>query len=141
MGKFDIVIETYKKKKVSDDNIDYAISSIKNGTKREFMLESLTADYRGMTHTEANSMLDDLYTAYGGEFKKESRSGYLVGALALVIGLFGVVLRTRNRSWEEIAKDPWNTIIGIGITVLIAGYFFFKAFRGSFRAKDSLLNS
>jgi hypothetical protein len=86
MGKFDAVIEKYSTNKVTTDNIDFAISSIKDGTRREHILENLTADYRGMAHDEANAMLEDLFATNGGEFKIENRNGYLFGIVLLFIG-------------------------------------------------------
>ena len=53
MSKFDEVRQRFIGRGVSSENIDYAIDSVKNGTKREYILENLTADYRGMTLDEA----------------------------------------------------------------------------------------
>jgi hypothetical protein len=139
MGKFDAVIETYRMKGVRDDNIEYIITSIKSGTKREFILESLTADYRGMKHADANEMLDAFYEAYGGEFKQESKSGYLVGFFILTVGLLRVFFRVAGRTMDEIIRDPWDILVVIGIVVLAATYFFVKAYRGNFREKDSFI--
>jgi hypothetical protein len=87
MGKFDPIIEKYRNKGVSAENIEYAIDSVKDGTKREHILESLTAFYRGMNAEDATSLLEELFAANGGEFKKENRSGYWYGAIFLSLGL------------------------------------------------------
>jgi hypothetical protein len=86
MKKFETIIAKYAAKGVSKDNIEYAISAVKDGSKREHTLESLTADYRGMDRTVANNMLEEMYSVNGGEFKKENRNGYLFGTLFLIIG-------------------------------------------------------
>ena len=83
MNKFENLVIKYTAIGVSKENIEYAISSVKDGTKREFILESLTADYRGMEYGLANSMLEELYKLNGGEFKKENRNGYLYGIFFL----------------------------------------------------------
>ena len=53
MNKFDAVRQRFLSKGVTEENIEYAIDSVKYGTKREHILENLTADYRGMTRDEA----------------------------------------------------------------------------------------
>ena len=87
MGKFTAIVDRYTALGVSSSNIEFAIDAVKNGTKREHILESLTADYRGMQRLQANTMLEELFVANGGEFKKENQGGYLFGALFLLIGL------------------------------------------------------
>ena len=87
MRKFDPIIEKYRNKGVSAENIEYAIDSVKDGTKRELILENLTADYRGMNAGDATRLLEELFVANGGEFKKENRGGYFTGAFLLLIGL------------------------------------------------------
>ena len=134
--KFDNVIKIFTQKGVTSENIEYTISAIKEGTKREFILESLTADYRGMDDIEANEMIDAFYKVHGGEFKNESRGGYLYGSIFLVVGLLKVCLSIANKSWTEISKDASAVFIIGGISILIAFYFYIKAYRGSFREKD-----
>ncbi|MBO9682900.1 MAG: hypothetical protein J7502_09580 [Flavisolibacter sp.] len=87
MGKFDLIIEKYRNKGVSVENIEYAIDSVKYGSKREHILEGLTADYRKMNIEDATDLLEDLFVANGGEFKKENRTGYLFGTVLLLAGL------------------------------------------------------
>ena len=87
MKKFDTIIDKYLKIGVSKDDIEYAISEVKNGTKRAYIIENLTADYRGMHFEQATALLEDLFAANGGEFKKENRGGYLYGIVFLMFGL------------------------------------------------------
>ena len=47
MSKFDAVKQQFLDKGIKQENIDYAIDAVKSGTKREFILENLTSDYRG----------------------------------------------------------------------------------------------
>lgn len=53
MSKFDAVRQRFLSKGIKEENIDYAIESVQCGTKREHILENLTADYRGMSRDEA----------------------------------------------------------------------------------------
>src|SRR5687768_14439676 len=87
MKKFAHIIEKYQSRGISADNIEYAIDSVKHGAKREHVIENLTADYRGMNLTDANGLLNELFTVNGGEFKKENRYGYLFGAFLLMLGI------------------------------------------------------
>ncbi len=86
MSKFDNIIEKYTEKGFAFDDIDYAIAAVKDGTRRELILESLTADYRGMKLNNANALLEDIYKINGGEFKKENRGGYLYSAVFFIKG-------------------------------------------------------
>ncbi|MCF6406000.1 hypothetical protein L3C95_24075 [Chitinophaga filiformis] len=87
MKKFAALQTKYLAQGVREDNIEYAISAVKDGSKREHILENLVADYRGMNTIEANRMLNEMFAANGGEFKKENRDGYLYGIALLLIGL------------------------------------------------------
>ena len=87
MGKFDAIIEKYNQNGIDEIHIEYAVSAVKDGTKREFILENLTSDYRKVAPPQAVSLLEDLYVANGGEFKKENRNGYWYAALFLIIGV------------------------------------------------------
>ncbi len=74
-------------KGVKEENLTYAIDAVKEGSKREHILENLTADYRGMDYLQATQLLEELFAANGGEFKKENRGGYLFGIVFLLVGL------------------------------------------------------
>ncbi len=87
MKKFEPLIKKHTALGIKYENIDYAISAIKDGTRRELILESLTADYRGMNYPDAYTLLEDIYKTIGGEFKKENRGGYALSILLLVFGI------------------------------------------------------
>lgn len=87
MSKIANVKHAYLLKGISEDNILYAIDAVKSGTRREQILENLTADYRGVSEQDANVLIEDLFKANGGEFKYENRLGYLYGSFSLLIGL------------------------------------------------------
>lgn len=90
MQKFNLIRAKYLTLGVKEDNVDYAIQAVMNGTKREYIIESLTADYRGMSESQAQQMLEQLFEANGGEFKKENRGGYLTGIFLCLVGLLGL---------------------------------------------------
>lgn len=87
MRNIDTIKARYLSQGVREDNFLYAVDATKAGSKREHILENLTADYRGMDYIEATQMLEELFAANGGEFKKENRSGYLYGTFFLLLGL------------------------------------------------------
>lgn len=128
MRKFSAVKEKYLLLKVRENNIDFAIDAIKYGTGRQLILNDLIASHRGMELTQANHMLNDLYEAYGGEYKKENRRGYVYGSLFITIA-FVVGMMKLQRSDDVPTKIE---IIGIASAVL--GVFsFILAIRGRFR--------
>jgi hypothetical protein len=136
MKKFDPIIEKYRNKGVRADNIEYAIDSVKYGTKREHILESLTADYRGMNAEDAINLLEELFVTNGGEFKKENRTGYLYGAFLLLIGLSCAYWIFYVFNYGGILVRPilvfLTAILGTlgGITLII------KALLGKYRDTD-----
>ena len=87
MQKFGLVKSKYLTLGVTEENIDYAIESVIDGTKQELILETLTANYRGVSGSQAAQLLQDIYVVNGGEFKKENRGGYLYGTLLSLVGL------------------------------------------------------
>lgn len=122
---------------IKEDNIDYAISAVKDGTKREHIVESLTADYRGMTEKESTSMLNDLFEANGGEFKSENRGGYLYGILLSATGILGLGFLL-----GMLSSGEWKLkFLIIAASAALAGlgkgpYLIVKAFRGKYRDAD-----
>lgn len=127
---------------VKEDNIDFAISAVKEGNKREHIIESLTADYRGMSNEKANRMLDELYEAVGGEFKKENASGYANGATLLIIGLFGVgflfaMIYSGDWKLKYLILAALAAIFGLtnGVKALT------KAAKGKYRDTDDVFDS
>ncbi len=136
MSKYADVMKRYTEKGISTDTIEYAISSVKEGSKREHILESLTASYRGMQPMEANMLLEELFLMNGGEFKKENRTGYLYGAFFLLLG----VLCAAYIAYTFIAGVTWHrpilssigavTGLGAGLSLII------KSLRGKYRDID-----
>ncbi|HLZ86302.1 MAG TPA: hypothetical protein VKQ52_03630, partial [Puia sp.] len=87
MSKYEEIKQRFLGRGIKEENIDYAIESVRYGTKREHILENLTADYRGMNREEAVPLVEALFIANGGEFRKENRGGYLYGGALLAAGL------------------------------------------------------
>ena len=135
MGKFISIKNKYLAAGVSENNIDFAIESVSDGIKREHTLETLTADYRGMSVDEATRLLEDLYAANGGEFKKENRGGYLYGILALVIGALSIGYLVMAFTGSEEQKLKFILLTGVGAVAGIGGgiYFIAKAIHGKYR--------
>ncbi len=122
---------------VTENNIDYATEAIIDGTKREHILETLTADYRGMTESQSTQLIEDLFQANGGEFKKENRGGYLYGILFCIVGLIGLGLLIAmliSGEWKpkfiilSVAAALFGLIKGPGLII--------KSFRGNYRDSD-----
>jgi len=140
MGKFDHIISKYRQLGVREDNIEYAIIAAKDGGKREHIIESLTADYQGMTASQATVMLDEIFKANGGEFKKENRGGYWYGAFALILGLGCSFYLYSYYKYGGTLIEPvyiWAIAIlgvGSGLILIIASLF------GAFRDKNAPFN-
>lgn len=136
MKKFEAIKADYMHQGVKEDNILYAIDAVKEGTQREHVLENLTADYRGMDYIEATQMLEELYGANGGEFKKENRGGYLYGTFFLMFGFAAAFYIFYVYTYGGILYRPilvWavailGTLGGIGYIV--------KSMSGKFRETD-----
>jgi hypothetical protein len=136
VGKFDKLIEKYSEKGVSADNIAYAISAVKDGIRREHILESLTADYRGMNSEQSIHLLEDLFAANGGEFKKENRGGYLYATMFLLIGCVCAFFILSGLYYGEVPRKP--VLFLVGATGGIGGgiYYLTKSLKGKFRDED-----
>jgi hypothetical protein len=141
MAKFDLIREKYLKLDVREDNIDFAIGAVLDGTKREHIIESLTADYRGMIEAQSTQLLQDLFAANGGEFKKENRGGYLNGALLLLVGLTGTgffiaMLLTGEAKVKFIVLSLSAAVFGLptGAMAII------KSVKGKYRDNDDALS-
>jgi hypothetical protein len=136
MAKFDPIVEKHTNKGISTDNIEYAISAVKDGTKREHILENLTADYRGMNHEQGNALLEDLFTVSGGEFKKENRGGYLFGTAFLVVGLSCAFYIFYVLYYDGVLVKP--ILVALGAFFGIAGglRYFVKSLKGQYRDHD-----
>ena len=136
MGKFNSIITKYSNTGVRIDNIEFAIDAVKNGTKREHILENLTASYRGMQDPQATALLEELFDANGGEFKIENRGGYLFGSLFLLLGLICSFFIFYALYTGESLRRPVIFIIGAIVGAGGAAIYFTKALRGKFRDTD-----
>jgi hypothetical protein len=136
MKKFESIIEKYTQKGVSIDNINYAISTVKDGIRREHALESLTADYRGVDFFLATDMLEDLYEANGGEFKKENKGGYYLATLFILLG--------GGAAWHVIHTLLYGGLLYLqvaalgGILLFVGIFLLIKTLRGKYRVDDAV---
>ena len=136
MKKFANIIEKYQSKGVSVDNIEYALESVKRGAKREHILDNLSADYRGMNLTDANGLLNELFEANGGEFKKENRYGYLFGTFMLMFGLPCAFYIYYVFTYGGVLVRP-ILVFGLAIGGTFSGlYLIIKAILGKYRDSD-----
>lgn len=136
MKNFDAIKAEYQAKGVKEDNLAYAIQSVKDGSKREHILESLTADYRGMDDIQATQLLEELFAANGGEFKKENRGGYLYGSFFLLFGLAAAFYLFYVYTYGGVLVRPvliW--IVAVGGTLGGIGYIV-TSMAGKFRDTD-----
>lgn len=137
MQDLKIIKSKYLSLGVSEDNFDYAVSAVIDGTKREFILESLTASYRGMPEKLSTQMLEELFAANGGEFKKENSGGYLFGTLLCLVGVTcsyfsAAMLISGEWKLKFLILFLSGALFGLlkGIALLI------KAWRGTYRDAD-----
>ncbi len=136
MKKFAHIIEKYQQLGVRPDNIEYAIEAVKQGGKREYILENLRADYRGMKESDAMGLLNELFAANGGEFKKENRSGYIYGIFLIAIGLTIIYFIYHSFSFHGVFRKRFlylacaigGTIYGVILII--------KALLGNYRDAD-----
>ena len=137
MAKFDLVRAKYLNLGVTESNIDFAIGAVLDGTKREHIIETLTADYRGMTENQSTTLLEDLFEANGGEFKNENRGGYLYGILLLLIGLVGAgFFITILVSGEGKIKFMILSLAGALFGLSTGAILITKSLRGKYRDMD-----
>lgn len=137
MAKFDTIKDKYLALGVTEDNIDFAIGAVKDGSKREHIIEILTADYRGMTESQSTALLEELFVANGGEFKKENSGGYLYGVLFLLLGAASTVVLVML-----VREDYYRIkLLLLSIAGVLFGFFMgimsiVRAIRGKFRDED-----
>jgi hypothetical protein len=136
MSKYDAIREQFLRKGIKPDNIDYTIDGVKNGTKKEFMLENLTSDYRGMTQADAVPLVEAVYAANGGEFKKENRVGYLYGGTLLLAGLLLAFYIGYVLLFGGILIRPVLVVVGAVTCLGLGAKLLFKAARGKYRDAD-----
>jgi hypothetical protein len=138
MRKIDLIKQKYLGIGVREDNIDFAIDAVLEGTKRELIIETLSADYRGMPEAQSSQLLEELFEANGGEFKKENRGGYLYGYLLLLVGVLGAgilvaILLSGEWRLKFIILSGAAALFG-----LVQGpVLLYKAFRGKYRDGDA----
>jgi hypothetical protein len=137
MTQFHSIRQKHLQLGISSDNVDFAIDAVKEGTKREHIIETLMADYRGMTVQQSTLLLEDLFAANGGEFKKENRGGYLYATLLLLVGFtcsgFSIAMLVEGGFRLKFL------ILFIGLAVFGLGTgsrILFKAIRGKYRDDD-----
>jgi hypothetical protein len=141
MGKFDVTKSKYLSLGVTEDNIDYAIGAVIDGTKREHIIETLTADYRGMSESQSSQILEDLFEANGGEFKKENRGGYLYGILLCLVGVTGIgFLIGMLVSGEWKVKFILLSLAAALFGLLKGPVLIIKSLRGNYRDNDDPFN-
>jgi hypothetical protein len=136
MSKFDDVKRQFLSKGIKQENIDYAIDGVKNGTKRAFMLENLTADYRGMREDEAVPLVEAMFAANGGEFKKENTGGYLYGGALLFAGLLLAFYIIYILLFGGVLIRPILVVTGAITLIGLGARLSFKAMRGKYRDAD-----
>jgi hypothetical protein len=137
MKKFAHIIEKYESSGVRIDNIEYAVDSVKQGAKREYIMENLRADYRGMKETDAMALLNELFAANGGEFKKENRAGYIYGIFMLMVGLPCAYYIFYVFTYGGILMRPILVFTGAFFCTLVGVYLIIKSLRGKYRDDDS----
>ncbi|MFZ4931807.1 hypothetical protein [Chryseobacterium sp. Mn2064] len=102
--KLEDIREKYVSLGIPEKNVEYALNAVKSGTKKDFIMKNLTSDIRKVDAATANSMLDEMFAANGGEFKYENRGGYLYSVFYLIAiaALGGVILfmNAENRSLQ-----------------------------------------
>lgn len=141
MKKFAPVKSSYIALGFREDNIDFAIDSINDGVRREHIIESLTADYRGMTEEQSTALLNALYESNGGEFKKENKDGYITGILLCIVGGTGLYfLVNMLMSGEYKMKFLIFAIAATSFGLIKGPMILIKSFKGNYRHEDDPLS-
>jgi hypothetical protein len=136
MKKFAPIVEKYRNMGISADNIEYAVESVKRGAKRAHILENLNADYRGMSFTDASALLNELFAASGGEFKKENRGGYVYSFVLFVLGVPLAMYILYVFTYGGELRRPLAVFAGAISFNGLAIYLLIKSIRGKFRDND-----
>ncbi|WP_312394467.1 hypothetical protein [Chryseobacterium sp.] len=99
MKNLNEIKEKYLSQGLPEKHFDYAFNAVKSGTKKDIIIKNLTSDVRKVDHILANNMLDDMFSANGGEFKYENRGGYLYATFYLiVIIILGIIIIFSNNN-------------------------------------------
>lgn len=142
MNKFDQTRSKLISSGVREDNIDFAIDSIKDGTRRKIILESLTATYRGINTEEANQMLNEIYEVQGGEFKIENKGGYIYGGILLGAGLICLAMSIIFFMQDDSPSKLRLITMIVGSVGLTQGpIVLYKTYKGQFRHEDVLFEN
>jgi hypothetical protein len=136
MKNIETIKTHYLNQGVKEENIQYAIEAVKDGGKREHIIENLTADYRGMQTEEASRLLEELFAANGGEFKKENRGGYLYGIFFLAIGLACSYYLFYVYTYGGVLVRPILIWAGAILCTFCGIVFIIKAMMGKYRDTD-----
>ena len=138
MKKIEQVKVKYLALGLQEDNIDYTITAVLEGTRREIILESLMASYRGMTEEQSNQLLTELFEANGGEFRKENRDGYLFGTMILLFGVTGLGFAIAFLVNGVFQPKLLLFAIAVALFGLFKGpVLLYKSLRGTYREHDS----
>ncbi len=90
----------------------------------------------GMQLMDANMLLEELFILNGGEYKKENRTGYLYGAVFLLLGVLCSACIAYTFISGAVWYKPVLTSIG-AVTGLLAGLgLIVKSLRGKYRDSD-----
>lgn len=122
---------------IREDNIDFAVESISEAVRREVVIESLTASYRGMSYEDANRMLNEIYKVQSGEFKIENKGGYIYGGILLFAGLVCLTISIIFfRMDDSPSKLRYITMIVGSFGLTQGSIMLYKAYKGQFRDED-----
>ncbi len=133
---FEALTQRQHKQGISIPNIEYAINAVKDGVRREHILENLTADYRGMSQEQGNALLEDIYNVSGGEFKKENRGGYVFGGFMLVLGLSAAFYIVYVLYYGGVIIRPILVALAALVGLTVGTRLILKSLKGQYRDDD-----
>ncbi|MES2777972.1 MAG: hypothetical protein V4722_27580 [Bacteroidota bacterium] len=122
---------------INGDHIEYAVSAIKEGTRRELIMENLI-EQRHLDITTSCELLDRLYQWNGGEFKVENKNGYVMGIFSLMAGV-GLWACSVFLFFNEGALSKVIATVVMGAILIFYGIVILAtAFRGKYRDEMDL---
>lgn len=128
---FEEIKEKYVSLGVPEKHFEYAFKAVKSGTKKDFIIKNLTSDIRKVDYDIANNMLDEMFTANGGEFKYENRGGYWYSVFYVIaiVALGGFILYSNHENRSLQIK------LGAALVVFLVLFFrtLIPTIRGKFR--------
>ncbi|KQS94240.1 MULTISPECIES: hypothetical protein [Chryseobacterium] len=130
MKKISEIKSKYLSLGIEEKHVLYAFEAVKAGKKRDVIINNLTSDVRNVDSDLANNMIDEMFSANGGEFKYENRNGYLysvfygVAFSALLLVTLGM---GRNSSLQLKFGLASTLFLGLFLKTII------PALRGKFR--------